>query len=79
LTSEAIGLIEVDAGPLALGWGSLSRVTLPKQFCPRTSGGTNRMAFDAVCPTEFIAGDAQQLMSDLEAEFNRLRQRLRAK
>jgi hypothetical protein len=86
LASNVIGWIEIDEAACDI---AATLETMPLPFRIITSNRSHRMTTDPVSPmelagpelngTEFVEADVRQLQTDLEAEFGRLLQRLRAK
>ncbi|HTQ38165.1 MAG TPA: hypothetical protein VMJ32_04005 [Pirellulales bacterium] len=86
LASDVIGWVEIDELVSEIG-AALTPAQRP--FCPRTGNRAHRMTTDPVTPinladsklsgTEFVEVDADQLLTDLEAEFVRILRRFRAK
>jgi hypothetical protein len=83
LSSEVIGLIEIDAGLPSIGWG-LPRSRASLQLGLQSSDCTARMTvgmayrteFDQ---TEFVEADSPQMAAELEAEFSRLMRQILTK
>ena len=77
MSSQVVGLIEVDASLQSIGWGCVSRVGCPSRFAGLSSDYAGNVAGGgAVCPTEFVEVDSQQLVADLEAELAQLKRHL---
>jgi hypothetical protein len=83
LTSEVIGLIEIDAAVPVIGWQSLGRRAISR-LAQQGTACADRMAFGKACAKEFcqtelVEADYQQILADLEAEFSRFVQGLPAR
>jgi hypothetical protein len=83
LSSQVVGLIEIDAAAPEIDWGSSSRGTYSGRLCRCGNGYADRIAIGndgamELVEAELIAADAQQLTADLQAEFDRLVRCMRA-